>query len=64
MPTTFWIVIQTSDFKLRAPIPSQRFGPYESEQAAEAALPDLLPWDTADHVYEVRIEPHTANPDE
>jgi hypothetical protein len=54
---SYWIVIEGKNFKTGKPLESKRYGPYASEQEAERAEPDLLPWDVdPDHVYHVHIE--------
>jgi hypothetical protein len=54
---SYWIVIEGKNFKTGEHLESQQFGPYPSEEAAERAEPELLPWDChQDHVYQVRIE--------
>ena len=62
---SYWIVVDGRNFKTRTPIASKRFGPYASEQEAELAMPDVLPWDTQDHVYQVHVEvePDIDNPE-
>jgi hypothetical protein len=59
---SYWIVIEGKNFKTGKPIESRRIGPYASEQEAERAEPDLLPWDDQDHVYHVRIEADPNTP--
>jgi hypothetical protein len=53
---SYWIVIEGRNFKTRQPIATKRHGPYASEQEAQRAEPDLIPWDIDDYVYRVYIE--------
>jgi hypothetical protein len=61
-PVSYWVVVDGKNFKTGQPIDSKRFGPYTSEQEAERAEPDLLPWEDRDYVYHVHIEAEPNTP--
>ena len=58
----YWIVIDGKSWLAgKPPCPTRRIGPFVSEDDAEAAMPDHLPWDTDTYVYHVRIETDELN---
>jgi len=58
----YWIVIDGKSWLPgKPPCPTRRIGPFVSEDEAEAAMPNHLPWDSDTYVYQVRIEADEPN---